>query len=373
MDDFDYISEGGFIIECRDGDTLGVTRAQAERMKIECEFVRNCFRHNTKEQASGILCKPDWSIAIARHLVEALTKDQTTVSNLELYEQVLKAGDQALVDLRLCNLVNYIEPTEKEATELFSTLVHPGKFRFEIVAKVTSKQWTNLLGQGILLHRKETNFVLRVAKDQAMDRSQAMAKRKLDTKVSEYRVHTDLSIRGLLEISRVLSNGVSLKDVVPASEKYSIYFETLGECFPQHHHDLIDRLAGGYIRTCPDSSNVSQGYTVEGSFDLLRRALRPLQEAITANKDNIPSSSCFCSLRIDDPTPDTLGRFINACQIAHDFPRTLGLDAVSKRYFCRKTVRDVLIILDYLADFSTNANVSGEFRVMEFSSEDTPF
>ena len=367
MNDFDYIADGGFIIECKDGHTVGLTKEQGDIIKKECEFLRNCFRHGTIE-SNGILKKPDWSVAIARHLVEVLTKGQTTVSNLELYEELIHAGDYACIDLRLCSFVNYIDITDKEGTQQFSTLVDASKYRFQFRAKVTSAQWLQLLNMGILLYRKETNFVVKVGKEQAMDRSQTMARRKLDTKTSEFLVHADRSIRALLKMSSII--GDSRRRDRQVNERFCIYFESK-ESMPEEHHELIDRLAGGeaYIRTCADADVSSEGYTVSGSFDVLRRALRPLQVTPLAEDD----APLYCSLRIDDPSPDTLGRFINACQAAKDFPGTLGLDASSNRYFCKKSVRDMRIILDYLADFSTKAEVTGDFKVYELSSEDDAF
>jgi hypothetical protein len=158
----------------------------------------------------------------------------------------------------------------------------------------------------------------------------------------------------------------------PRSERFSIYFETT-ESMPKEHHELIDRLAGGeaYIRTCADASVPSEGYTVLGSFDLLRRALRPLAE--TNSNDTEEDAPRHCSLRVDNPSPDTLGRLINAAQNAKDFPNTLGLDASANRYFCKKTVRDIEFMLEYLADFSTKAEISGDFKLFEVSSEDDPF
>ena len=369
MNDFDYIADGGFLIECEDGKKqLGVTGAQAEILKRESDFINNCFRHGTTEAANGHLKKPDWSIAIARHVVEVLTKDITTVSHLELYEELIAAGDQACLDLRLCSFVNYLEPVSKECTDLFSTLVEPSLYKFEFKGQLTSNQWVQLLEKGILMNRKETNYVVRKAKDPLSPRVESFESRKLDNKVSDYRVHTDMTIRSLLAIQQLLAGSEARKPST-REERFSIYFETT-QTMPAEHHALIERLAGGdaYIRTCADNSISSEGYTVMGSFDLLRRALQPLNDEIL---NGVPK--LFCSLRIDNPTPDTIGRFINACRQAKDYPNTLGLDSSTNRYFCRKTLRDIRNILDYLADFSTTAEISGDFMIYQLSSEDEPF
>jgi hypothetical protein len=361
-EDFDYVGMGGFLIECQDGELLGVTKEQAELVEKDCAFFQNCFRHGTVESQNGmIIKKPDWSLATARHLIQALTKGKTTLPTLELYEQLMAAGDQAVVDLRVCSLVNYMDPASKD--HRFLELLDPSKYRFQFRANLKSDQWLELLDQGILLYRKETNFVVQVHKDQVLDREKTKARLKLDTHISDYLVHTDLTVSAILQMRQLMMKDQELP--ADPSERTSIYFETT-ESIPKDHHELIDRLAGGeaYIRTCADGSNCNtEGYTVMASFDVLARAIRPLKE-----KDNIG-----CSLRIDNPTPDTLGRFINACQAAKDYPATLGLDASTNRYFCKKSIRDILIILEYMADFSTQSRVRGDFQLYELSSEDQLF
>jgi hypothetical protein len=361
-EDFDYIGTGGFLIECQGGETVGVTKEQAEVVEQNCVFLQNCFRHGTLEAQNSKIRKPDWSLAIARHLIEALTKGSTTLPNLQLYQELMEAGDQALLDLRLCSLVNYIDPTPSR-DHRFLDLVDPSKYRFLFKGNILSEQWLQLLDKGILLYRKETNFVVQLYKEQVLDREQMVARRKLDTRVSEYLVHADQTIHAVSEIQKIMNGGQpSRRDL---SERFSIYFETT-ESIPKDHHELIDRLAGGeaYIRTCADASECrTEGYTVRASFDVLSRSIRPLSQ-----RDDI-----HCSLRVDNPTPDTLGRFINACRAAKDFPSTLGLDASTNRYFCRKTIRDIHAILEYMADFSTESRIKGEFNLYELSSEDKPF
>ena len=104
---------------------------------------------------------------------------------------------------------------------------------------------------------------------------------------------------------------------------------------------------------------------MKASFDVLKRSIEPLVDGKNGMID--------CSLRIDNPSPDTLGRLINASQKAETYPSTIGLDVTMNRYFCRKTLKDICIILDYLADYSMTARVQGDFDVHVFSSEDKPF
>jgi hypothetical protein len=323
-----------------------------------------------KEAQNRVIHKPDWSLAIDRHFLEAVTKGKTAVPTLELFEQLMAAGDQALVDFRLSSMVNYMEPCSKETN--FIQLVNKRFYRFQFHANVTSDQWLQLLDRGILLHRRETNFVVQLHKDQALDKDQALYRRKLDSRRSEFLVHAERTLEAILEIQRCLAdekierNNRQLSSAMnPAAESFSIYFETK-DPIPKDHHQLIDRLAGGetYIRTCADAGEYqTEGYTVKASLDVLARAIRPVDE----------KSVIHCSFRIDNPTPDTLGRFINACQQAKIHPNTLGMDTTNNRYFCRKTMDDIKIVLNYMSDYSTRSNVVGDFQLLELSSEDKPF
>lgn len=384
LTDFDYIGTGGFLIVCGSGnidnpdeeaELLGVTSQQAEKLIANCPFIEKCLSASStvdgdnegedtalqmKEAADRIIFKPDWSLAIARHFVEVLSKGRTAISTLELYEQLMLAGDQALVDLRLSSMVNYIDvcPQENE----FLRLVNVDLYCFKFQAIVTGDQWLTLLQQGVLLFREETNYVVQLYDEEPLTAPLVMARRNLDTRRSEFRVHADRSIDAMMKIQKVLEKETELQ---PQPEAFSIYFETYDR-IEKVHHQMIDRLAGGeaYIRTCADAGEYqTEGYTVKASLDVLARAVRPL----AAN------SVVHCSVRIDHPTPDTLGRFVNACSKATSFQGTLGLNASINRWFCRKPMMDIHRVLEYMADFSTTAKINGDFKLFEFCREDESF
>mmetsp|Transcript_6235 Transcript_6235/g.15425 ORF Transcript_6235/g.15425 Transcript_6235/m.15425 type:complete len:409 (-) Transcript_6235:24-1250(-) len=383
--DYDYIGTGGFIIECgEESEVIGVTKEQADLITQNCPFFQKCLSRgleNTddnlvegsnlnvpkialREAKTRIIRKPDWSVAIVRHFIEILTKGKTTVQNLDLVDGILAAGDQTLVDLRLSSLVNYLDPCTKENE--FMRLVDTAFFRFRLKAVVTSDQWLALLDRGILLYREVTNFVVQLSKDKALSRDQSQSRRKLDNQFSEFLVHSKRSVQAIYEIQRCLYSDFHCDmNLTKMEESFSIYFET-SETIPKKHHQLINQLAGGeaYIRTCADAvEHQTEGYTVKASLDVLNKAIRPIEE----------DSVVHCSFRIDNPTPDTLGRFINACLHAKDFPGTLGLDASINRYFCRKSYADILIMLDYMRDYSTPSKVSGPFELFSLSSESETF
>jgi hypothetical protein len=379
--DFDYIGTGGFLLECLNGEGLGITKEQALIIRRESVFFDNCFLHGTVESSEGVLRKPDWSIGVVRHIIEVLVKGRTTLSNLELFRQLIDAGDQACMDLRLCSMVNYIDPAlSADSNTKFLQLVDKGKYCFSFRGNVKSKEWLELLEEDILLNRKETNYVVHLFNEQRSERARTTPRtmaacRRLDTKVSDYLVHAHRTLEAIVKIEGIISQ-VMNSNCTWASpkkeEQFSIYVETT-KPIPKDHHELIDRLGGGeaYVRTCADASESknTEGYTITGSFDLLLRALQPM---LPLEEDHVEANA-NCSLRIDHPSPDTLGRFINACQQAQDYPNTIGMDAIMGRYFCRKTIRDIHLMLAYLADFSTKSRIEGNFTIFELSSEDQPF
>ena len=412
--DYDYIGTGGFIIECGDeSEVIGVTKKQADLVTSNCPFFQKCLqrgsdgddgdgdigRHGSmtmresktrivrkclhrgseecdddshagsgihgslvmREAQTRIIRKPDWSVAIVRHFIEVMTKGKTTLPDLGLVKGILAAGDQSLVDLRLSSLVNYLDPCSRDND--FTRLVDPSFFRFRFEAVVSSEQWSALLDRGILLFREKTNFIVQLFQERNFDRERSLSRSRLDNQRSEFLVHSEQSIQAISEIQRCLSSDSDCTK--SGDETFSIYFETT-ESIPKEHHQLINRLAGGegYIRTCADAvEHQTEGYTVRASLDVLGRAIEPIDEERVIH----------CSFRVDNPNPDTLGRFINACQRAKDYPGTLGLDTSINRYFCRKSMKDICIVLDYMRDYSTVSRVFDEFRLFSMTSESHSF
>jgi len=369
--DYDYIGTGGFLLICHHGRSIGVTAEQSKRLQANSSFFYNCLQKDMQEKLTKQIRKPDWSLAVARHLVEVMNTGRTTCSSLQVYRQVVEAADQICLDLGLCNFVNYQESCS--TVNRFWELVEQEKYRFTLHAKVLSQQWLELLAEkDVLLHRRETNYVVELQRDCTSPETPSSpvtsVRRQLAVPVSEFLIHADHSIHALQCIAN------SLGGTEPGKETYSIYFET-NAAIPKSQHELIDRLAGGhaYIRTCPDASEVrTEGYTVQASLDVLVRALRPLYQPESPNAPLL-SSDDTCSLRISHPSPDTLGRLINACSTAEDYPGTLGFDSSCNRYVCKKTIRDIWTILQHLADYDQDATIQGNFSVYEMSSETTPF
>jgi hypothetical protein len=365
-----------------------------------------------------------------------------------VYRALMVAGDQTLVDLRLSSMINYADPCGRDHNFLHLVEPHKYRFRLRASVTsrqwirlldemdvLLYRRETNFVVQ--LYQRSnddddddddvgndasraganddERDIILAERRRRPGRRHhpnhyhQGPSRRNLDCQRSEFLVHADRTVQAIFHVQRVLSgaydddddgadpdagnsgrrhqrqhrtidNTVAPSGMAPSLEAFSVYFETT-EPIPPDHHQLIERLGGGpggscVTRTCADAAEYqTEGYTVRAaSPDVLARALRPI------HTNNV----LHCSLRIDHPSPDTLGRFINACR-GHgsaplDYPSTLGMDAAAGRYFCRKSIRDVLSILEYLADYSTTAEIGrgggGDFEIWELSSssgEDGPF
>lgn len=404
MEYFDYIGTGGFIIECQDGGVLGVTKQQSERMQLLSPFFHTCFQNDMVERQHSILRKPDWTLAVARYLVEILTKGQTALPSLELYQQVMEAGDQVLVDLRLCSFVNYQEPALHKEHRFLELVSDPDTyFCFTLKAVVTSQQWLQLLDQGIVLNRESTNYVVKLhSEDEELSAHQEKSMQIWDREPSEYLVYAKYVIQAMLLICNVLSLRTDSEfSVIPSlesgeNERSCICFET-ATAIPAEHLEWIGRLAG---REAYDRFGVSavtyetvrhkkktMRYTVLGSFDVLKRSMEPLGNEVDCCEplneqqtgpqsedlilgDDARDSQMSCCMLIDNPTPDTLGRFVSACQLAKDFPGIIYFDLQFNRFFCRVSLRDLHIMVTYMGDYSTTAKICGPFLMQELSSED---
>jgi len=389
MEDFDYIGTGGFILKCKDEEILGVTKEQADKLCTACMYFDACLHGGMNESTSRIITKVDWSLAIARHMIQLLVTTRTTLPSLKLYEEFMVQCDSLLLDARLCNFVNYMDTTISKETKFLELATNEDDtyFHFSLIGNVKCEQWLRLLDtEEILLNREHTNYVIQLRdpnREVEWTEDQIVSRRNLDSRISTYRVHAKRSLHALVSIQQHL-----LQDCTTTSsarsrggmtylrreEQYTIYFET-AHPLSQVYHDLIDRLAGGqaYTRTCADAASFqTEGYTVQASPDVLRRMLTPLQSSDPSNNDD----DIVCSLRVDHPSPDTIGRLINASlqdEIDDRYKGTIGLDVPLNRYFCRKPLQDTLAMLNYLVDFSTSARIKEPFTVYLLSSEDKVF
>jgi len=91
-------------------------------------------------------------------------------------------------------------------------------------------------------------------------------------------------------------------------------------------------------------------YSLQASPDILRQMIEPIP-------DDVMMSTV---LLLDDPSPDTMGRLINATQqeeVTKKCRSKIYFDVDLNRFACHKPKCDILRILEYLADFSTTATI----------------
>ena len=94
------------------------------------------------------------------------------------------------------------------------------------------------------------------------------------------------------------------------------------------------------------------------------------------NRDNSELHAC---LLVNTPTPDTLGRLINAGRHSDavvdnttssnssvDQYNELGMDITENCFYAAKSSAEIKTMLGYLADYSTSAIVKEEFKLVEF-------
>jgi len=206
MEDFDYLGTGGFLMKCRHGETLGVTKEQADHLCQICPFFDACLNRDMVESTSKIINKPDWSLAIARHMIQLLVAFQTTLPSVKLYLEFMVQTDALLVEARLCNFVNYMA-TMNAKDPKFIEIADNACFRFSLIGKVKSEQWSRLIERDVLLNPEQdigyfvrTQIPIGETKGVHIDSTQ----QKLES-CGSYRVHSKFTIHALVAIQQVLA------------------------------------------------------------------------------------------------------------------------------------------------------------------------
>ena len=119
----------GFVIECEHNkQRLTVSAPDAKIVLQKSEFFQHAFCHGTTEAASGILSKPDWSLDIARRIVELLVQgtvpllrdSETDANNSETvmtqFEALRQAADQILCPIHIRHPVHDYDIQHHTAT-----------------------------------------------------------------------------------------------------------------------------------------------------------------------------------------------------------------------------------------------------------------
>jgi hypothetical protein len=84
--------------------------------------------------------------------------------------------------------------------------------------------------------------------------------------------------------------------------------------------------------------------------------------------DSDEKGGCRACLIVTAPTPDTLGRLVNATRTSQD--HELGFDLERNVFFASKAVSEMKQMLEYLADYSSSAVVLGDFKLTELEKRE---
>jgi hypothetical protein len=458
-----------FIIECNNQEMVFVTSAQGKAVLSRCHYFRDHFLSGWDETEDRILKKPDWTLGIARRLVELLTTGSTWIENdASCFAELVEAAEHVSVELRLGSLINYYDVLGKEDTTKFFNMLNLEKYQFKFQATVKSWQWLELMRRGILLLLKSKVIMVKAAPKiahKAQTRPAPTKERlnKCDSIRSEFCVYADGKMNVLLTMLDILNPATTPEEkkkrhtdeeeirIVYLSKIYSMRQEDLDMLWrvtsasyttatsedrkymeshwrvedflkqsltPPKVHENDNRpivhertgsigdetsacskstamagtigskmLTTGHVggkALIPKSSEaakskppipkmivtVKSDETSKASSDLLHcrtvscnsfLVLKHLFDSINEGDEDFPAS-----LIVKSPTPDTLGRLINACRACPDKRSELGVDIQKNTYFATKSSKEVKVMLNYLADYSSSAVVAGDWKLVEF-------
>ena len=448
-----------FIIECNNQEMVFVTSAQGRAVLSRCHYFRDCFLSRWDETEDRILKKPDWTLGIARRLVELLTTGSTWIENdASCFAELVQAAEHVSVELRLGSLINYYDILSKEDTTKFFNMLDLEKYQFKFQATVKSWQWLELMRRGILLLLKSKVIVVKAAPKIAhkAETRPAPSKERLnkcDSIRSEFCVYADGKMNVLLTMLDILNPATTPEEKKrrhTEQEEIRIVYLSKIHTVRQEDLEMLWRVtsASYTIATSEDRKYMESHWRVE---DLLKQSMTtpnahendnrsivperllksgsigdetsacskstpmtgtvgskiltmgygggkpPIPKTIVTDKSDetskASSDSLHCrtiscnsflvlkhlfdsineededfpaSLIVKSPTPDTLGRLINACRACPDERNELGVDIQKNTYFATKSSKEVKAMLSYLADYSSSAVVAGDFKLVEF-------
>lgn len=470
-----------FIIECNNKEMVFVTSAQGRAVLSRCHYFRDCFLSGWDETEDRILKKPEWSLGIARRLVELLTTGSTWIENdASCFAELVRAAEYVCVELRLGSLINYYDILGKEDTTKFFSMLDLEKYQFKFQATIKSWQWLELMRRGILLLLKAKVIMVKAApkiahKAQTRPAPSKERLNKCDSIRSEFCVYADGKMNVLLTMLDILNPTTTLEEkqkrhteqeeirIVYLSKIYSLRQEDLDmlwrvtsasyttstaedrkymeshwrvEKFLKQQQTLtppnaqengnrpivherpkksgssgdetsagskstgiagtigsrmlttgqaggksqipksIETTTGGrppipktIVTVKPDETATSKASsdalhcrTIScNSFLVLKHLFDSINNDEGGEDEDLPAS-----LIVKSPTPDTLGRLINACRACPDKRSELGVDIKNNTYFATKSSKEVKAMLNYLADYSSSAVVAGDFKLVEF-------
>lgn len=363
MDAIDYIGTGGFIIECKNKEKLGVAKKEA----------RIIFQNlGWNDDQKHLLQKSGWTLKVARHVIEILTHGETVISTFEVYQEVQKAADTIAIDVRLCNFINYNEPTLDQEYRSLDFLSDPRKWRCYVSMVALSDQWMQLVKEGIVLVPIVNYFVVKWHKEGSTVGTGQKPKQPQSVQYRLYsnkhalnalsHLHSMLHLNNNRNVSQgsgvceSLSQGksqVSSEDSECLKEQWSISYWDVA-ALPGEHHEMVRRLT----RKLQFPTKKSKKYTLYGPI-----------AALHATTKGLPSDCHFQAtmlLLVENPTPDMLVRFFHACNTCNE---EIHMDVDLDAFYCQCKFMVLQRILAELVDNSIHVSTLGKFSVHLGSSK----
>ena len=349
-DEKKHSAEGGFFVRCKNGATVKVLPEQSHLLQQNCKFFYDAFRRGTTESASGGISKPDWTAETARSIMALIVDGKCEIPYD--YHGLHEASKEIGAPLRVCHPVYGSNIADNDITVgAMSKRWTERKSQFVLETRLLSSadagdKWNDLLVSGITMLRDEKDLVV------------TLGGQKGDNDGATRDQHEYL---------------VGAVTPLCISVFHTCFY--LGDCRHENgkhkQFQLLFRLnfgAGQFLEhelgvsVNSFATKQSELVCISGTFEDLQKVISAVPNLI------VPNDACKIGmLRVNNPNSVALGKFITASQKCVKHPSTLGWKADEKMFYALKTLSDLEIALEALADASTEVAIDGSFHLKDHS------
>ena len=398
----DVFARTDFCLHCQNQELILIPSAQGQHILTHNTYFRDLFLMPSEITESRIVPMPDWSIGLARQLVELLTTGSTwlPLNDKSTYKLLIAAAKRVRMELRLASLINgYSSCNRGDDATFFELLNSQEPPLFTITASVSAQQWKKLLGLGIVLLPDNTKLVLIKAAPKYASQLPPPAKERLlkcDTIRSTFHVYASKDrIPTLCQLLTVMENtsnsnlqesfAISYQNTYNLSKAQmdliwrmaptSFTFASDKEARYLEHQELIqqeenDDNGVNYQKEEQKTSKLTKIKSNKPrtigchSFVVLQQLLETVAQS--TNHNNHPEDFPAC-LIVTAPTPDTLGRLIRAViSTNHNISASIGVDFETQTlYVTSPNSRRIAALLQELADYTASAMVDESFSMIQ--------
>lgn len=338
----------GFIIRCKDAD-VSVTKSQAELMVTHSVYFRNVFRHGTTEcimskssENRRILTKPDWTVKVARSIIELLCRGETTKeAGSSLCQSFYQAVDQ--IQLPVAFVHRFCE-SPQDTQNTISTLSMANEIGW-MDCRIDVMQWRLLVSQGILFW---------FASDDNMRRNRC----PISVYVGDEPVILEalaLEQTPLEEAKKLTFKVFSKHDKV---ETVSKIFNVLSGSYlsskkQQHENNstlTVKFKARNKVKDIVSDTRLEKDdilYSEENgaAFVQFSGTFQALYDQVCLFKEDIVESVGLCVKNSDH---ETLTLLMESCHYCVDSQGTIGVDVEECAIYLKKTPRDCKRVLEHV-------------------------